>query len=224
MTADELLDTLEEDAAQLDAALKRLQATLAQRAAAETAPAVPIQPAPVPALPGPSGGLAWGAKVSSVFRDRVRWIGEDLKFDPNWLMACMAFETGRRFSANVKNPRSSATGLIQFMDATARGLGTTTSRLAAMTAEDQLNFVWRYFRDRIKERGPITRLSDCYMAILNPVAMGKSDSFGMWVEGQAAYAVNAGLDANRDHQITKAEAAAHVAAQLAEGLKPENTG
>lgn len=202
----------------LSAALARVDAALAAGGGASVAP----QPESVTGSPDPSEGLAWGARVSGVFRARVRWIGKDLKFDPNWLMACMAFETGRRFSADVRNPRSSATGLIQFMDATARGLGTTTTQLAAMTAEDQLNFVWKYFRDRIRERGPITRLSDCYMAILNPVAMGKPDSFGMWVEGQAAFAVNAGLDADKDHQITKAEAAAKVAAQLAEGLKPEN--
>lgn len=174
------------------------------------------------AQPVPVVGLAWGAKVSPTFRERVRWIGEDLGFDPNWLMACMAFETGRRFTAGVRNPQSTATGLIQFMRATATALGTTTEKLAAMTAEDQLNYVWRYFRDRIKERGKITRLSDCYMAILNPVAMGKPDDFPMWVKGSSAYAVNAGLDANKDHTITKAEAAAKVHAMLAEGLKPEN--
>lgn len=178
---------------------------------------------PPTVIPEPSG-LAWGAKVSSTFRDRVRWIGEDLNFDPNWLMACMAFETGRRFTADVRNPSSTATGLIQFMAATAKGLGTTTAALSKMTAEDQLNYVWRYFRDRIRERGPITRLSDCYMAILNPVAMGKPDSFVMWVKGSSAYGVNAGLDANKDAQITKAEAAAKVHALLAEGLRPENVG
>ena len=97
-----------------------------------------------------------------------------------------------------------------------------SSKLAAMTAEDQFDYVWLYFRDRIKERGPITRLTDCYMAILNPVAMGKPDSFPMWVKGSRAYAVNAGLDKNKDHQITKAEAGAHVHALLAEGLRPEN--
>ena len=93
-----------------------------------------------------------------------------------------------------------------------------------MTAEDQFDYVWLYFRDRIRERGPITRLTDCYMAILNPVAMGKPDNFPMWVKGQQAYAVNAGLDANKDHQITKAEAGAKVHALLAEGLRPENIG
>lgn len=180
-------------------------------------------PAP-PVLPPNAGQLAWGGKVSSVFRDRVRWIGEDLKFDPNWLMACMAFETGRRFTADVRNPSSSATGLIQFMNATAAELGTTTTALAAMTAEDQLNFVWRYFHNRIQAKGPIQRLADCYMAILNPAAMGLPDGSVMWVQGSSQYGVNAGLDANHDHQITKAEAASRVAAMLAEGLRPENIG
>lgn len=191
---------------------------------APSAPA-PVAPLPVPALtPAPAvQGLAWGAKVSAEFRQRVRQTGErDFHFDPNWLMACMAFESGRSFSPSVKNPGSSATGLIQFMEATAKHYGTTTAALGLMTAEKQFDFVWLYFRDAIRAHGPITRLADCYMAILNPVAMGKPDAYAMWVQGSSAYAANAGLDANKDHTITKAEAAAHVAALLAEGLKPEN--
>lgn len=207
----------------LAAVADRLQALVDEIRASE---ASKLPPAPqVPATPVPAAGgrpLAWGARVSATFRDRVRWIGADLGFDPNWLMACMAFETGRTFSAKVKNPGSSATGLIQFMNATAAELGTTTAALAKMTAEDQLNFVWKYFAARVKAKGPIVRLADCYMAILNPVAMGRPDDFVMWVKGSSAYAVNAGLDADKNSQITKAEAAAKVAALLAEGLKSEN--
>ena len=33
--------------------------------------------------------LAWGSKVSSTFRDRVRWIGQTLNVNPDYLMACM---------------------------------------------------------------------------------------------------------------------------------------
>ena len=189
----------------------------------------PAAPVPAPPHAGPPA-MAWGARVSSTFRDRVRWLAEDLdigpapgKPEPSWPMAVMGFETGRRFTADVKNPHSSATGLIQFMRKTAEeDLGTTTAKLAAMTAEDQLNFVWKYLRNRIRERGPIRSLADCYMAVLNPVAMGKPESYAMWVKGSSAYAVNAGLDANKDHVITKAEAAAKVHAMLAEGLRPEN--
>lgn len=168
----------------------------------------------------------WGAKVSPIFRERVRWIGGELGFDPNWLMACMAFETGRRFTANVKNPASSATGLIQFMRQTALDLNTSVEALAGMSAEDQLNYVYKYFRERIKERGPITNLEDCYMAILWPAAVGKPNSHPLFINDIAkardSYDVNKGLDANKDNVVTKAEAAAKVRAMFAEGSQLEN--
>lgn len=41
---------------------------------------------------------------------------------------------------------SGATGLIQFMPATAQGMGTTTAALAAMSAVQQLDYVQRYFK------------------------------------------------------------------------------
>src|SRR6267154_3756493 len=67
-------------------------------------------------------------------------------------------------------------------------------------------------------------LGDTYMAILNPSAIGKPDDFVMWVSGSSAFAANAGLDANKDHQITKAEAVAHVQAKLDKGLLDGNLG
>jgi hypothetical protein len=134
----------------------------------------------------------------------------------------MAFETGRRFTADVKNPKSTATGLIQFMRATAIALGTTVEAMAGMTAENQLNYVYKYFRARITERGPIRSLDDCYMAILWPTAIGKPSEHAMFIKGNSTYAVNAGLDADKDNVVTKAEAAAKVAALLAEGLREGN--
>lgn len=110
------------------------------------------------------------------------------------------------------------------MNATAKALGTSTAALARMTAEDQLNYVFKYFQARIKERGPIRSLEDCYMAILWPAAMGQPSETPLWVKGTQAFAVNSGLDKNRDHKVTKAEAAAHVAALMAEGMQPNNFG
>jgi hypothetical protein len=131
----------------------------------------------------------------------------------------MAFETGRTFSPSVRNPQSSATGLIQFMAATARDLGTTTDDLARMTAEEQLGYVQAYFAPY---RGHLPTLADVYMAILWPAAVGKPDDFVLWANGAPAYHANKGLDVDRDGQVTKGEAAAKVAALLAEGLRPEN--
>lgn len=168
--------------------------------------------------------IAWGARVSALFVERIWWTAVTLGFDPDWLMACIAFETGEKFTANVKNMAGSgATGLLQFMPATAKELGTTTAALAQMDAEKQINFVYKYFKMQIERRGPITSLADCYMAILLPSAVGKPDNAVLFSEG-VAYRQNSGLDANRDGQVTKIEAAAKVIDKLAKGRQPGNMG
>lgn len=170
------------------------------------------------ASPAPAG-IAWGAKVSQVFRDRVKWIADELGVSASDLMACMAWESGRSFSPSIKNMAGSgATGLIQFMPATAKRLGTTTTALAAMSAEDQLNYVYKYFAPYT---GRLHGLSDLYMAILWPAAVGKPDDYPLFTGG-ISYRQNAGLDANRDGKVTKAECAAKLYAIRAEGLRPEN--
>lgn len=161
--------------------------------------------------------LAWGRKVSEEFKLRVIEISRDLGVDPNYLMAAMAFETGETFSPSVKNPKSTATGLIQFMAATARNLGTTTEALAAMTVEEQLLWVRKYFWPY---RGRLKTLSDVYMAILYPKAIGKPESYILFPRGVPAYAANRGLDVNHDGAVTKAEAAGKVQAKLEKGLSP----
>lgn len=107
------------------------------------------------------------------------------------------------------------------MRQTALDLGTTTEKLAAMTPVQQLNYVYKYFRERIKERGPIRNLEDCYMAILWPAAMGKPLNHPLFINDIAklrdSYDVNKGLDANRDGTITKAEAAAKVREKYEKG-------
>ena len=87
--------------------------------------------------------LAWGKKVSPAFKRRVIEISAELGMDPNNLMAAMAFESARTFRADIENPFSGAAGLIQFMPATAKGLGTSTAALKRMTPVAQLEFVRR---------------------------------------------------------------------------------
>ncbi|WP_309388338.1 hypothetical protein [Chelatococcus sambhunathii] len=101
------------------------------------------------------------------------------------------------------------------MSATAVSLGTTTAALAAMTAEDQLDYVEKYFKPY---KNKLHTLSDVYMAILWPAAVGKASSYVLFKAPGATYKVNKGLDANKDGQITKSEAAAKVFAKLTKGL------
>lgn len=161
--------------------------------------------------------LSWGNKVSPEFRTRVvdmckrfGWTHEHA----SWIMACMAFESGGTFRPNVRNAAGSkAVGLIQFMPATATALGTTDTALAAMTAEEQLVWVEKYFRPFAKR---VRSLSDMYMAILLPRMIDAPDAAALFDHG-IAYSQNQGLDLNRDGIVTKAEATHRVAAKLQEG-------
>jgi hypothetical protein len=131
-------------------------------------------------------------------------------------MACIAFESAESFRPDIRNAAGSgATGLIQFMPTTAKGLGTTTAALAAMTAVKQLDYVETYFWPY---RGRLKTLSDVYMAILWPKGIGKPENYVLWdMASPITYRQNAGLDANKDSGITKAEAAAKVQAMLDKG-------
>lgn len=168
--------------------------------------------------------ICWGAKVSPAFRDGVRRMGARLGINPDFLMACMAFETGRTFDPAIRNGAGSgAVGLIQFMPATAAALGTSTEALAAMSGPQQLVYVENYFRPN---KGRLRTLSDVYMAILWPGAIGKPEGWVLFREDDKArpklYIQNRGLDFDRDGTITKAEATAGPARQLASGLRPGN--
>ncbi len=166
--------------------------------------------------------LAWGKKVSPEFRKKVYQIVEEFRWPKeyaSYLMSCIAFETGRTFSPKVRNPSSSAIGLIQFMSSTLKGLGYTKSVVEKMTAEEQLDLVKKYFYSYAYR---IKGLEDMYMAILWPVAVGKPNEYVLWKRGTLAYGVNKGLDSNKNGVITKKEAAQKVLNMLYEGLEPKN--
>lgn len=158
--------------------------------------------------------VVWGTKVSPTFKDRLFWLCDELDINPDYLMACMAFESAETFRPDIKNAAGSgATGLIQFMPSTALGLGTTTAKLAQMTPEDQLNYVYKYFRPY---SGRLQTLEDTYMAILLPSQVGRPLESVLF-SGGVAYRQNSGLDANRDGKVTKSEASAKVREKLEKG-------
>lgn len=154
-----------------------------------------------------AGTLVWGARVDQDFRVKVREVAGNLGFDPTWLMGVMGFETGYTFSPSERNRVSGATGLIQFMPDTAVGLGTTTTKLARMTAVEQLDWVQKYY-EPYKSR--VRNLGDAYMAVLWPGAIGKPDNYVMWRAGSIQYNQNSGLDINHNGEITRGEAVSRV--------------
>lgn len=146
-------------------------------------------------------------KVNDEFKDKVIQIAANLKTDPNFLMAVMSFETGGSFSPSIRNRFTNATGLIQFMPKTAKGLGTTLEELAKMSQLRQLDFVELHF---MPFRGRLKTLEDAYMAVLYPVAIGKGDGHVLFKKPTKAYSQNSGLDLNGDGLITVKEAAERV--------------
>lgn len=185
--------------------------------------------------------MVWGASVSREFRDKVRAIASVLAVSPDDLMGCMAWESNNTFSPSIRNAAGSgATGLIQFMPSTALPYFNSqeaiekmtvsqkaaagraaTDRLAAMSAIEQLDYVLKYF---MPYRGRLKNIGDVYMAILWPAGVGKADSFVLWEKGSrpTTYRQNAGLDADKDGRITRAEAIGKVKQRMAEGERPGN--
>lgn len=188
--------------------------------------------------------IAWSAKVSTDFVKRVVKLANDLLMDSNgsdYLMSCMAWESGETFSPSIKNGAGSgATGLIQAMGFVALAYYYTRKqidkmseeekkikakesldKLAAMTAVEQLEFVSSYF---MPYKGKIKTLSDVYMVILWPKAVGKSEDYVLFdkAESPTTYRQNSGVDLNLDGKCTKAEAAACVMKKYQKGMLAAN--
>lgn len=187
--------------------------------------------------------IAWGKKVSAEFIAKIKVIAKNLGMPdltgPSDLMACIAWESGGTFSPSVVNKAGSgATGLIQFMPATAIYYFWTEAeiakmsadekkakgkeaceRLAKMTAVEQLDYVERYFRPY---KGRLKNLGDLYISILYPVAIGKPDSYVLFKQGTVAYRQNAGIDVNKDGNVTRAECLVKLQATLEKGLQAGN--
>ena len=139
----------------------------------------------------------------SQFLDKVELISKKLLIDPNWLMAVMYKESGLNHRA--VNSKSGATGLIQFMPATAQGLGTSTTALKNMSNLEQLDWVYKYYRPYISK---LNSYPDLYLATFFPIALGKSDDWVMQTSSKSAKLIasqNPGVDLNKDGQITVGE-------------------
>jgi hypothetical protein len=158
-----------------------------------------------PPSSGSKSGLLPSGQLDPAFEKRAREIAQKIGLPFSWLMAVMYFETGGTFRSDIPNAAGSgAVGLIQFMPSTAKLYGTTPSALAAMSALAQLDFVERHYRGmNFSGRDP----RDAYLAVFYPAAMGKSDDWGLPAK---VYAQNAGLDRNKDGNITAGEVRATI--------------
>ncbi|HFT9547475.1 TPA: hypothetical protein ACGTAX_004646 [Escherichia coli] len=166
----------------------------------------------------------FGTEIAESFKQKVIEVGDELSIDPNYIMACIALETGEKFNTSIKNPHSSATGLIQFMSDTAEDLGTTTSKLAAMTHVEQMDYVKKYFEMQANNFNYPTNkwsLGDVYLSIFTPAAMLLKDTDIVYSSGQRGYAVNQFHDRDKDGKIIKSEIVKNIEEFYAKGFNYE---
>lgn len=144
----------------------------------------------------------------TAFIEKARGVAEKYGVPLSHLMSVMHFETGGSFDPGQKNAGgNSATGLIQFMSSTAKGLGTSTEALSKMSRVEQLDWVDRYFEQSGLANVKNPTAEDLYMSVLWPAAVGKSSDTVLWREGSKQYAANKGLDSTGKGYVTKADAA-----------------
>jgi hypothetical protein len=137
------------------------------------------------------------------FIAKVQQLSNLLGIQPEWMLAVMFLES--RINEKAVNPVSGATGLIQFMPNTARGLGTTTDALKNMSNIQQLDYVYSYFKPYA---GRMKNLIDVYFAVFFPIAMNKPDDWVLETKTLSAALIarqNPAYDLNKDGKITVGE-------------------
>jgi hypothetical protein len=136
-------------------------------------------PAATPTAPAkPSGPTAIG------FQSKLRQIATALGVEAEHLLKVMRFETAGTLNPAIQSGSGTgATGLIQFMPKIAASLGTSTAQLAQMSAEQQLEYVYQFYKTN--KLPPGSSLSDIYLYTYMPAVMrtGKPDTFVLGKKG-----------------------------------------
>jgi hypothetical protein len=145
------------------------------------------------------------------FQNEVTRLAKKYNLAEDDMYRVMSFETGGTFSPSKKNAAGSgATGLIQFMPGTARGLGTTTSRLADMSRAQQMEYVEKYFDGTKLGKLKNPTVEDLYMSIYKPKAVGRGGDYVHARIGSKEYSQNNGFDVNNDGVFNTSEATSVV--------------
>jgi hypothetical protein len=134
----------------------------------------------------------------------LRAVAERLQTQPAWLLNVMASESMFNPAARNGFPGQTASGLLQFIEATARRMGTTTEAIRRMSPAEQLRLVERYL---MPFRGRLNSLADVYLAVFRGVVIEGGDTVVVVDSGKERriYALNKSLDLNGDGRIVKGE-------------------
>lgn len=162
-----------------------------------------LLPQPIP----PSEQVTCKSKITREIETevyhKIKDIADRLNCDHRDLMAVINAESG--FNPKARNKYSGATGLIQFMPKTAKGLGTTIDELKNMSTLEQLDYVEQYLQSVKKsvfKNNEQLSGADLYALIFLPKNAKKE---ALAHKGHAYYDLNKVLDVDGDGIISKAD-------------------
>jgi len=141
--------------------------------------------------------------ITSASQEALRLLlslADEIGVDADWLASVISFESG--WNPAARNKYSRATGLIQFMPATAQRLGTTVDDLINMSDVEQMPYVRQYY---LPFSGKLHNLEDTYLAVFYPAAIGKSNDWVVGAPGTKVYEQNAGFDKAGKGYVTRGD-------------------
>jgi transglycosylase-like protein with SLT domain len=144
-----------------------------------------------------------------IFWIELQAIARRLKTEPAWLLNVMASESLFDHTASNGLSGQTATGLLQFIESTARSMGTTTEAIRRMSPVEQLRLVEKYLMPFC---GRLNSLADVYLTVFRGFIVKGGDATAIAPldkssREQRIYALNRWLDFDRDGKITKGELA-----------------
>lgn len=149
---------------------------------------------------GGDGPVSKVGKLSADKQKTISRVAKNIGVEPDDLASIISFETVGTFSPNSRNPGSSATGLIQFMRGTGGKAGSyygmTRDQFGALSFDEQMQYVEKYYKDRGFDGSRKRSLADAYTAVAG---------YG-YKEGSSAYEKNRVWDTDKNGVIDKGEA------------------
>jgi len=154
------------------------------------------------------------ADLADSFFAAIHTVAATLQTQPQFLLVVMNSESGIRASAH--NPNGHASGLIQFMPATLRGLGWTQGHEAfrRLTATEQMPFVQRYYLPFVRQG--LNSTARLYQTTFLPATLNRGSEPDTVIvdinnnDNAFAYAPNRGLDRRGDGRILVGDLTAFV--------------
>ena len=137
-------------------------------------------------------------------KDRLEKLATKHGFTVDEILTVIQKESG--FKTTAENPKSKATGLIQFMPDTAKGLGTTIEKIKEMDALAQLEIVDKYFtQNHTKGQHP-------YVTVAYPAA-AKMDMDDIVAPKDSIIAKQNPVWQDKDGNVTKRSILGYVGAE-----------